>query len=103
AGLSYDDPIRNFSVSLAYNVQGTQLSIIGSGIVPDIYTVPFNSLNFNAYKNFGKDLNSRLTIGVRNILDDDVTLVYRSYGAEDQIYTTYKPGVGFNVKYTYNF
>jgi TonB-dependent receptor len=103
AGLSYDDPIRNFSVSLAYNVQGTQLSIIGSGIVPDIYTVPFNSFNFNAYKSFGRDLNSRLTIGVRNILDDDITLVYRSYGAEDQIYTTYKPGVGFNIKYTYNF
>lgn len=103
ASISYDDAERRISVSLAYNVQGEQLSIIGSGINPDIYTVPFQSLNFNAYKSFGKDFNSKLTFGIRNIMNDDRTLVYKSFGSADEIYNTYKPGVGFNLKYTYNF
>lgn len=102
-GLSYEDIETQTSVSVAYNVQGEQLSIIASGRVPDIYTVPFHSLNFNAYKSFGKDLNSRLTFGVNNILNDDRTLVYRSFGAEDGIYTTYRPGIGISLKYQYTF
>ena len=90
-------------VSLAYNVQGDQLSIIGSGRVPDIYTLSFQSLNFNAYFNLGKEKNSKVTIGVRNLLDDDRTLVYRSYQAEDQIFTSFKPGVQFRINYSFTF
>ncbi|NQV51617.1 MAG: TonB-dependent receptor [Flavobacteriales bacterium] len=102
-GLSYEDAESQSSVSIAYNVQGEQLTIIASGRVPDIYTVPFHSLNFNAYKNFGKDFRSRVTLGLSNILNDDRTLVYSSYGAEDGIYTSYKPGVGISLKYQFTF
>ncbi len=103
ASISYDDPIRNFSISAAYNVQGEQLTIIGSGLNPDVYTVPFNSLNINAYKSFGKDLSSRLSLRLTNILNEDRTLVYRSHGSADQIFTTYRPGVGISLRYSYNF
>jgi outer membrane receptor protein involved in Fe transport len=101
--LSYEDSEKQSSVSLAYNVQGEQLTIIASGRVPDIYTIPFHSLNFNAYKSFGKDYRSRLTFGVNNLLNDDVTLVYRSFQAEDGIFTTYKPGLGISLKYSFTF
>ena len=101
--LSYEDIERQTNVSLAYNVQGEQLTIIASGRVPDIYTIPFNSLNFNAYKSFGDDFQHRLTFGLNNIMNDDRTLVYRSYGSEDGIYTSYKPGVGISLKYNYTF
>ena len=101
--LSYEDIERQTNVSLAYNVQGEQLTIIASGRVPDIYTIPFNSLNFNAYKSFGDDFQHRLTFGLNNIMNDDRTLVYRSYGSEDGIYTSYKPGVGVSLKYNYTF
>ena len=101
--LSYEDIERQANVSLAYNVQGEQLTIIASGRVPDIYTIPFNSLNFNAYKSFGDDFQHRLTFGLNNIMNDDRTLVYRSYGSEDGIYTSYKPGVGVSLKYNYTF
>jgi TonB-dependent receptor len=101
--LSYDDAKRHLSISLAYNVQGEQLTIIGSGINPDVYTVPFQSLNFNAFKSFGKDFNSKLTFGIQNILDDERTLVYKSFGTSDEIYNTFRPGRGFSLKYTYNF
>ncbi len=101
--LSYEDVERQANISLAYNVQGEQLTIIASGRVPDIYTIPFNSLNFNAYKSFGEDFQHRVTFGLNNILNDDRTLAYKSYGSEDGIYTSFKPGVGISLKYNYTF
>jgi hypothetical protein len=103
ASISYEIPKSQTSISLAYNVQGEELTIISSGRIPDIYTIPFNSLNFNAYRSFGKDLNHKVTLGVANILNDDRTLVYRAYKADDQIYTSYKPGVSISIKYGYTF
>ena len=103
AAIVYEIPESGTNISLAYNVQGEQLSIIASGRVPDIYTIPFNSLNFNAYRNFGKNKKARVTLSVMNILNDDVTLVYRSYKAADTIYTSYKPGISAGLKYTYTF
>ena len=102
-GISYEITETQTSISLSYNVQGEQLSVIGSGRTPDVYTVPFHSLNFNAYHSFGKKRNSRLTFTVDNMLDDDRTLVYRSYGGTDQIYTTYKPGMTLTLRYNYRF
>jgi hypothetical protein len=103
AGLSYEDLETQTSVSLAYNVQGEQLTIIGSGRVPDVYTLPFHSLNFNAYRGFGKDNRSRITFTLTNILNDDIALVYRSFMTTDQFFNNYKPGRGINLKYSFNF
>ncbi|MCF8257956.1 MAG: TonB-dependent receptor [Flavobacteriales bacterium] len=103
AGLSYEIRETQTSISISYNVQGEQLTIIASGRNPDVYTVPFHSLNFNAYHSFGKKRNSRLTLSVDNIIDDDRVLVYRSSGASDQVYTRFKPGVAFGLKYNYRF
>ncbi len=101
--LSYEIPETQWNFTLAYNVQGEQLTIIGSERVPDVYTMPFHSLNFNSYKGFGKDFNQRITFGVQNILNDDRLLVYKSYNAQDQIFNRFEPGIGFRLKYTYNF
>ena len=101
--LSYDEPATKLSFSLAYNVQGDQLTIIGSERVPDIYTRSFNSFNFNSYKSFGKDFNSKITFGVTNILNDSREMVYHSFGSDDKIFNKYNPGVGFNFKYSFTF
>lgn len=103
ANISYEIPESKTSLSLAYNVKGEQLAIVGSGRVPDIYLVPFHSLNFNAYRHFGKELNHRVTFGVQNLLDDDLTQVYKSYEADDEIFSTFNPGLGISLKYTYTF
>ncbi len=103
AGLSYEIRETQTSISISYNVQGEQLTIIASGRNPDVYTMPFHSLNFNAYHSFGQKRNSRLTLSVENMMDDDRLLVYRSFGATDQIYTRFKPGVAFGLKYNYRF
>lgn len=101
--ISYEFGDNRGNLSLAYNVQGDQLSIIGSGRVPDVYTLAFHSLNFNAYVNVGKERKSRITLRLQNLLDEDRTLVYRSYEAEDQIFTSFKPGVSIRVAYQYTF
>lgn len=101
--ISYEFGENRGSISLAYNVQGNQLSIIGSGRVPDVYTLSFQSLNFNAYVNVGKERNSRITLSLQNLVDDDRTMVYRSYKAQDQVFTSYRPGVRVRVAYRFTF
>ena len=103
ASISYELPDNRGNISLAYNVQGDQLTLVGSGRVPDVYTLAFHSLNFNAYVNVGEKRNSRITLRLQNLLDDDRTLVYRSHEAQDQIFTTFNPGVSIRVAYQYTF
>ena len=103
AGISYEIAETGTSIAINYNVQGEQLTVIASGRNPDVYVVPFHSLNFNAYHSFGKKRNTRLTLGLDNILNDDRLLVYRSFGAADQIYTRYEPGVGISLKVSHSF
>lgn len=103
SSISYAPLESNTNFSLAYNMQGEALSIIGSGRVPDVYTQPFNSLNFNLTHSFGLEENSSLTIGVRNILNQSNTLLYKSYGAPSEIFTNYNEGVLFNFKLARKF
>jgi TonB-dependent receptor len=103
ANISYEIPERGIGIALAYNVKGEQLSIIASGRNPDVYSIPFHSLDFNAYYSFGEKLNHRIGLRVVNILDEDRTLVYRSFGTDDVIFNQFYPGQAFRVKYTYNF
>ncbi|MBI1288766.1 MAG: TonB-dependent receptor plug domain-containing protein [Flavobacteriales bacterium] len=103
ASISYELPDNRGNISLAYNVQGDQLTIIGSGRVPDVYTIAFHSLNFNAYVNVGEKRNSRITLRVQNMINDDRTLVYRSYKAADQKFTSYLPGPSIRLAYQYTF
>ena len=97
--LAYELPEKQMNFALAYNVQGEQLTIIGSERVPDVYTLPFHSVNFNTYKGFGKNFNQRITLRVQNILNDDRIMVYRAYEAEDQVFNRFYPGINFNIKY----
>lgn len=91
----------NFNV--AYNVQGETLMVVGSGSVPDVYSVPFHSLSFNAFKTFGVTQRSKVTIGVDNLLNNSKDQVYKGYNAADQIYATYNPGTQYSIKYSFRF
>ncbi len=103
AYLNYTIPEADLNINLAYNVQGETLAIVGTGVVPDVYSVPFHSLSFNAYKSFGARRGSRLTFGVDNLLNDTREQVYRSFGAADKMYYNYNPGVQLSLKYSYTF
>ncbi|MEM1135341.1 MAG: TonB-dependent receptor [Bacteroidota bacterium] len=102
-GLSYRNPIYGLDAGIFYNVQGRTLAIVGIGSRPDIYSVPFHSLNFNANKTFGAEARLRAGIKIDNILNDLREEVFESFNAEDQIFTRFGPGTTFSVRLGYNF
>jgi CarboxypepD_reg-like domain/TonB-dependent Receptor Plug Domain len=103
AYVNYYAPSIDLNINIAYNVQGETLAIVGSGVVSDVYSVPFHSLSFNAYKGFGRANKSRVTFGVNNLLNNVRAQVFKSYRAQDQIYATFNPGTQLSLKYSYTF
>ena len=103
AGLTYDDEDLGLQAGFYYNVQGETLKIVGIGAVPDVFTDPFHRLDFNASKSFGDELEQRITLGVNNILDDEVQSFYQSFKAQDALFSNYSPGVEVSLSYSIRF
>ena len=84
-------------------IQGETLQVVGTGDVPDAYTIPFHSLDLIVNKTFGQDRNSTINFSVKNLLDSDREVRYQSYKAEDQIFSKFSPGIGISLGYSYKF
>jgi hypothetical protein len=102
-GFDYSNTDKGFRAGLFFNVQGKTLEVVGNGIVPDVYTKPFNSLDFTLNKSFGKNKNSSIDLKVKNILGEEKESVYESFRANDQIYKLRNPGREFSIGYSYKF
>lgn len=104
-GLTYNGMQRGFwtgfEAGLFYNVQGPTLTFVGIVDRPDIYSVPFQSLNLNLTKVFGKENQYRLGFRVENLLGSDKELVFKSYKAEDQYLESISPGTSLKLSFTY--
>lgn len=107
AGFSYNGGEKGFwkglEAGLYYNVQGPTLQFVGMVDRPDVYTVPFNSLNFNMNKTFGAEDQFRTGLGVTNLMNDTRESVFKSYKADDQYFQRLKIGTQVNLKFSYNF
>ncbi|MFP5470128.1 MAG: TonB-dependent receptor domain-containing protein [Bacteroidia bacterium] len=107
AGFAYNGGdkgfLQGFEAGIYYNVQGKTLEYVGIVDRPDIYAVPFHSVNFNANKSFGKDNRMQLGLKVDNILNDVKESVFVSFNATDQYFTSLRQGRTFQVRYSYNF
>lgn len=103
AGIAYNGIENGFEVGLYYNVQGQTLTYVGIAEKPDVYSVPFNSLNFNANKTLGGAQKLRVGLGLTNILNSDKTLVYKSFKAEDRNFSKISPGTRINFSVGYSF
>lgn len=103
AGLSYNGSNNGLEAGLYFNVQGETLQFVGVADRPDVYSVPFHSLNFNANKTFGVNQKMRVGVGVSNILDAERKNVFKSYQAQDQIFSKFKPGTRFSLSLSYSF
>src|SRR5690606_6168370 len=103
AGFSYKGVNNGLEAGLFYNVQGETLTYVGIADKPDVFSVPFNSLNFNATKYFGEDEKFQLGLNVANLLGAEREFVFRSFRATDQVFSRIKPGMSFNLKFGYNF
>ncbi|MEL6123047.1 MAG: TonB-dependent receptor, partial [Bacteroidota bacterium] len=102
AGLSYNNPDKGFDAGLFYNVKGPTLLIVGGGIFPDVFTEPFNSLNFNLNKNIGEEQRTSLNFKVSNLLGDVREEVFTGFEAENQLYTRFSPGISFGLGVKYS-
>jgi outer membrane receptor protein involved in Fe transport len=99
-GLSYNVEKIGLNVGVFYNVKGQTLSIVGTGLSPDIYDEPFHSLNLSVSQ---KIKNTSIDFRVQNILNDRVESFYQSYKAEKQIFNSVNPGVTFTFGVSHKF
>ncbi|UXX79729.1 TonB-dependent receptor [Reichenbachiella carrageenanivorans] len=100
--MNYDNNPLGISANLSYNVQGETITFIGTSNVPDVYTKPFQSLNFKLSKDFGELAKSQISFSAKNLLNQEREQVYK-FGNKEQIFSLYKPGRLFQLKYTYTF
>lgn len=103
AGLVYLNRDFGLDIGAFYNVKGPTLTIVGLGIFPDVYTVPFHSLNFSATKKFGKENRMSIGIKVSNILNDKKEELFNSYKASDVYSLIKEPGTSFSLGFSYKF
>lgn len=102
-GLAYDNYKERLEVGLYYNVQGPTLAYTGGVFaLPDVYTVPFHSLNFSAIKSLGENDKMRLTLRVNNILNAKREWEYQSFDVSDQLFESRSPGTSVSVGFKYS-
>lgn len=102
-GISYKNADKALQAGLFYNVKGPALQIVGAGLFPDVYQEPFHSLNLGVNKQIGKEGNTTIDVKVSNILGDRIESFYKSYEANDQIFTSLYPGRSFSIGLSHKF
>lgn len=103
-GLSYSNNELGLTATLAYNVQGKRLSIVGGGRAPDVYEQPFNSLNFKLTQRLGKKDQFGLSLTAANLLgDDNISLYETNYESDPQTFQRLVPGRSFKLGFSYRF
>ena len=102
-GLDYNNEDIGLQTGLFYNVQGETLEVVGIGLVPDVYTQPFNSLNFTLNKTFGENKRSSIDLKISNILDAERLSEYTSFGTGNEVFSLRQPRTEFSLGYTFKF
>jgi TonB-dependent receptor len=102
-GLNYDNSDIGLRTGIFYNIQGETLEVVGIREVPDVYSQPFNSLNFTLNKSFGENKRSSIDLKVSNLLGDERLSEYESYGTSNQIFSLREPGTEISLGYTFKF
>ncbi|MFL2597735.1 MAG: outer membrane beta-barrel protein, partial [Flavobacteriaceae bacterium] len=100
-GIDYNQTEKGIQAGLYYNVQGKTLEVVGDGFYPDVYTMPFQSLNFNLIKQFKN--NTSLTLRVNNILDDERESLFEGYGGITEYFRLRRVGRTFSLGYSIKF
>ncbi len=102
SGLSYYGANNKSNFGIYYNVKGPTLNIVGLGLFPDIYTMPFHSLNASLSSPFGEKKRNEIKIRVSNLLNDDALHTFKSFQANDEVFSKYLPGFSISIGLTFN-
>jgi len=100
--INYDGKDNGISMNVSYNVQGPKLAIVGIGRVADVYTESFHSLNIKLSTSLGLKKKAKLSLAVTNLLADDNLQVYKSFQAQDQVFTQLQPQRTFKLGFSYS-
>ena len=103
AGLSYTNNKLGINLGVFYNVKGPTLTIVGTGLIPDVYSQPIHSLNFSYNQKLGKDQNTIIEFNVSNMLNSKNESHFQSYNAASQVFSSFNPGVTFSLGVNHNF
>ncbi|HEY8512696.1 MAG TPA: TonB-dependent receptor [Cyclobacteriaceae bacterium] len=103
AGVFYTGKMNGLEAGLYYNVQGETLTYVGIADKPDVFSLPFHSVNFSATRHFGKDERLQVGVNVSNLLAARREYVFRSFRATDKLFSSVSPGTSFSVKVGYSF
>jgi hypothetical protein len=101
AGLDYTNSKNNIQSGLYFNVQGKTLEVVGDGFYPDVYTMPFNSLNFNFTKQFNN--NTSITLRIRNLLNDERESLFEGYLGTTEYFKLRHIGRSISLGYSIKF
>jgi outer membrane receptor protein involved in Fe transport len=74
---------------------------VGINYTPDVYSVPFHSLNFNFRKSFGENSQYQLGISVDNILNDVMETETRSFETDPRVFNRFAPLRTFGFSFSY--
>jgi outer membrane receptor protein involved in Fe transport len=102
-GLIYNNFAAALDAGFFYNVKGPTLTIVGTGLYPDIYQQEFHSLNFSLNKRFGEERNIQMTFNIENLLNDTMRAEFESFEASNQTFVQFNPGRTFKLGVTYKF
>jgi len=100
AGLDYNNTEKGLQAGVYFNVQGKTLEVVGDGFYPDVYAMPFHSLNVNVVKQIKN--NRSFTFRVSNLLNDTRESLFQGYGGKDEYFSFRHLGRTFSVGYSIN-
>ena len=101
AGLDYNNKEKGIQTGLYFNVQGKTLEVVGDGFYPDVFTLPFNNLNFNFIKKIKN--NRTLTLKISNLLDDSRESLFQGYNVKSKFFSKRNVGRQFTLGYSIKF
>lgn len=102
ANLSYTAEKIGLTATMVYNVQGKRLAVVGGGRAPDVYDMPFHSLNFKLTEVCGKKDQFKISVQAQNLVGDDLVKQYETYyDADPAIFQRLLPGRTFSVGFAY--
>ncbi|OIP00256.1 MAG: hypothetical protein AUJ97_07995, partial [Bacteroidetes bacterium CG2_30_32_10] len=101
--IGYENFDKGIDVNLSYHVQGKSLAIVGISRIPDIYNMPFHSLNFKLSKKLGEKKAHNISFTIQNLLSSKREQFYESFNSSSLYYTatinrTFVVGYSFSIR-----
>jgi outer membrane receptor protein involved in Fe transport len=104
ANLGYRNMDSNLEFSIAYNVQGPRLTIVGIGVNPDVYEEAFHALDAKMSFKFGPNDLFKVSASASNLLGQDKVFTYDggSLNEGEYIWSKLSPKRAFSLGLSVN-